>query len=266
MNQLWNRGEVNAGVAKIRRAQLKGTIVTRSSSASDRNTKWRPRIWPPIVWPRDSPGQQPGPTRGQLIRDASIVKSICHSTIFRTLWFLQPCSRLNFWTKRVLVVWNSRRHWNTCHQTLTRCAWSGQCCWLWCCRHWSCRQWCWRQWCHRCWCWGRNTTRAEIHSVQLDWGELGFLVSRETKLETKLGKVVLLPGKVGRALQGKCLTRSREFALPKGEWVEGQVGLEVKLEAVEVGGQLELDLALPVARPTASVNYQGGTRSCTTSI
>ena len=50
MNQLWKRGEAKAGVAaKVRRTRLKGTIVTRSSSASDRNTKWRPRIWPRIV-------------------------------------------------------------------------------------------------------------------------------------------------------------------------------------------------------------------------
>ena len=76
-------------------------------------------------------------------------------------------------------------------------------------------------------------------------------------MEAILSRVTLLPREVGRALQGKGLPRTRECALPEGEGVEGQVGGEVEVEAVEVGGKLELEFALPVAGPAVPVDYQG---------
>ena len=76
----------------------------------------------------------------------------------------------------------------------------------------------------------------------------------------------LLPREVGRALEGKGLPRTRECPLPKGEGVKRQVCGEFEVEAVEVGGKLELEFSLPVAGPAAPVHYQGLAGSCTITL
>ena len=72
------------------------------------------------------------------------------------------------------------------------------------------------------------------------------MISRETDLEAKLCKLACLPREVGGALEGEGGVRARQSPLPEGERVERQVGDEVELEGVEVVGQLELELRLPV--------------------
>ena len=72
------------------------------------------------------------------------------------------------------------------------------------------------------------------------------MISRETDLEAKLCKLARLPREVGGAFKGEGGVRARQSPLPEGERVERQVGDEVELEGVEVVGQLELELGLPM--------------------